>query len=64
MNIYVFNADAVQGSYGVAVVYAHTADEARKLLDATAHRSEHFKPPRTIVLGRNPKAQIVASYFE
>lgn len=66
MNLYVFNGDRSQSEYGMAVVYAHTADEARKLLrsDDTEVAGDHVTLVKTIQLGRNPKAQVVARYFE
>lgn len=66
MNIYVFKGDSTNSEYGVAVVYAHTADEARKLLrsDDTTTAGDHVLLAKTIQLSRNPKAQVVARYFE
>lgn len=67
MNIYIFTGDpaALNREYGTASVYAHNVDEARAIL------AKHYpvaargvKLARTIVLGRNPKAQLISSYFE
>lgn len=64
MNIYVFQGNPSEIAYGTATVLAHTADEARKLLAANTSDAEKCRLERTIQLGRNPKAQVIASYFE
>lgn len=63
MNIYVLKVD---GEYGVAVVLAHDSIEARDILrkrlsDMTTGA---IKVAKTIVMSRNPRAQILADYFE
>lgn len=66
MNIYVFNGNHDAGNYGGVVIFAHNATEARQVWSGSApgRTASDITLSRTIVLDRNPKAQIVASFIE